>query len=114
VTETSHDQLFNFAFSEIENARALLGSLLPEDVSVHIDWGTLRAEPTSTIDERLKQRHCDLLFSVLCNGRRAFVYVLLEHQSEPDRMMPYRMLVHLVRICEWFSRTIRVRSDCLR
>ncbi len=32
------------------------------------------------------------------DGREAFVYVLIEHQSSPDRMMPLRMLRYLIRI----------------
>ena len=34
------------------------------------------------------------------DGRAAFVYVLIEHQSSPDPMMPLRMLRYVMRIWE--------------
>jgi hypothetical protein len=63
----------------------------------HVD-----AEPASFVDERLSERHADLLFTIVCEGRQAYVYVLLEHQSTSDPLMAFHLLRYLVRIWEAF------------
>jgi predicted transposase/invertase (TIGR01784 family) len=52
------------------------------------------------VDEVLRERFSDLLFSVKIDGREAFVYVLLEHQSTVDDSMGFRLLRYEVRIWE--------------
>jgi predicted transposase YdaD len=58
--------------------------------------------PASFVDERLADRHADLLFTVQCAGRETFLYVLLEHQSSVDTLMAFRVMAYVVRIWERF------------
>jgi predicted transposase YdaD len=67
-------------------------AVLPEEVTRHIDWSTLRVEPGSFIDSGDTDRFADLLFSARASGSEAFFYVLFEHQSTVDRFMPPRLL----------------------
>jgi predicted transposase/invertase (TIGR01784 family) len=100
-----HDTLFKHAFGDIDSARSLLQSLLPLALTARLDWGSLRLESETFVDERLRDLHADLLFSVRCDGHDAFVYVLLEHQSSPDGLMAFRMLRYVVRIWDEFLRS---------
>jgi predicted transposase YdaD len=52
---------------------------LPAAVAARIDWLSLKAEPASFVDERLRDRHADLLYSARLAGRPALPYLLLEH-----------------------------------
>ncbi len=104
-----HDAVFRAVFSQPEHAAGELQAVLPAALSARIDWSTLRREPGSYIDEELRGRHTDLLFSVVARGvggdgesRRAFLYILVEHQSEPDDFMLLRILVYEVRIWQKF------------
>jgi hypothetical protein len=54
--------------------------------------------PASFVDEALKWRYSDLLFTAPLDGRDAFVYLLVEHQSSADPLMAFRMLRYVTRI----------------
>lgn len=95
-----HDKLFRLAFSDPQHARELLRSLLPEALRDAADWTTLQRVDGSLVDEQLAERHTDLLFQVELAGRRAFIFLLLEHQSSIDPWMPLRMLGYVMRIWE--------------
>ena len=105
VTKTPHDALFKSVFQQPANAVAELKHVLaPEHVSA-IDWSTLKLEPGSFVDERLADKHSDLLFSAetRASGERVLVFLLLEHQSSSEPKMALRLLAYMVRIWERFS-----------
>jgi predicted transposase YdaD len=91
MISTPHDRLFKATFSQPQHGAELLRSVLPPEVVRHIDWNTLRVEPTSFIDEKLRARFSDLLFRVRLAGQPAYLYLLFEHQSGPERMMCPRL-----------------------
>jgi predicted transposase/invertase (TIGR01784 family) len=100
-----HDALFKRVFSEPELASGLLQVVVPPAAAARLDWRSLRPEPASFVDDRLGDRHADLLFSAsLDDGRDAFLYLLLEHQSGSDPFMVLRMLRYMVRIWERYLR----------
>lgn len=100
-----HDALFKAVFAQPEHAGGELRAVLPESLAQALDWSTLERRPGSFVDPELAQRHTDLLFSVHARGgEQLLVYVLLEHQSRSDRLMPYRLLVYQVRIWERWRR----------
>jgi hypothetical protein len=67
-----------------EHAAGELRSLLPAEVTRRIDWSTLRQVSESFIDPLLRKLRADLVFSVKLDGRAAYFYVLLEHQSTAE------------------------------
>jgi len=96
-----HDAFVKYTFSNLENAAVALRSVLPEGLSRRIDWQSLRLESGSHVDHLLSDTHTDLLFSTSIAGRRALLYVLFEHQSTPDALMPLRLLKYIVRVLDW-------------
>jgi predicted transposase YdaD len=99
MTRKPHDALFKAGFELPEHAAEFLRGVLPAALVDAIAWPTMTRESGSFIDPDLADRHSDLLFSVdLQVGRRALIYLLLEHQStiEPDMLL--RMLDYLVRV----------------
>lgn len=99
-----HAALFEEVFSQPEHAASELQLVLPRDLVSRLDWASLELQPGSFRDADLVAGHVDLLFSVRCEGRPAFVYVLFEHQSTTDVLMPFRLLRYMVRIWERFRR----------
>jgi hypothetical protein len=93
-----HDALFRFVFGKPVHAASELRAVLPAALLNRLDLTSLRPVNGSFVDEELTNRHCDVLMRTRLDGREAFVYVLIEHQSSPDRMMPLRMLRYLMRI----------------
>jgi len=54
------------------------------------------------VDEVLEERRSDVLFRVELGGREALLYLLLEHQSSSDPLMPFRLLRYMVRIWDGY------------
>ena len=101
MTGTPHDALFKDAFSDPERAAEELRAVLPPALVATVDWSSLALVPGSFVDDALGQRHSDLLFRVRVHGGGdALVYLLFEHQSTADPLMPWRLVVYMVRIWE--------------
>ena len=102
---TPHDALFKAVLSDTENAFALIRHALPAELIRALDASSLRLEPASFVDEELQGSHGDLLFSgKLLDGQEVLLYVLVEHQSTVDPLMPYRVVRYVVRVWESWLR----------
>jgi hypothetical protein len=95
---TPHDAVFRQVFGVPANAASQLRAVLPLGLADRLDLDRLARVPGSFVDEALKWRHSDLLFTAPLDGRDAFVYVLVEHQSSADPLMAFRMLRYVTRI----------------
>ena len=94
-----HDPFVKTVFADLAHAADELRAVLPPALVARIDWSTLAREPGSFVDEALRSRLTDILFSMRTKeGRELRVYVLFEHQSQPDRWMVLRALEYVVRI----------------
>ncbi len=92
--------MFRRVLGEPANAASQLRAVLPAALTNRLDLDRLTRLSGSFVDETLQWRHSDLLFTAPLDGREAFVYVLVEHQSCTDPVMPLRMLRYVVRIWE--------------
>lgn len=111
MNATPHDALFKSTFSDPARAMDELRAVAPEQLVRHLDLASAEHVSGSFVDEALRQRHTDVLHRVKLAGRDAFAYLLLEHQSEPDPLMPYRLLRYMVRIWErWLEQTPDAKS----
>ena len=94
-----HDALVKAIFARPEHAEGELRRLLPPDLTARIDWSTLTLRPGTYVDDALRSRHSDLLFSATCAGKTpVLLYLLFEHQSTDDPLMAFRLLRYMVRI----------------
>jgi hypothetical protein len=99
-----HDHLFRAVFSSPENALGVFRALLPPTILAALDPGSLELQEGSYVDEELRAQESDLLFRAKLAGRETRLYVLLEHQSVVDRLMPLRLLRYVVRVWERIQR----------
>jgi len=90
--------VFRRIFCVPANAASQLRAVLPPDLAARLDLGRLTPVPASFVDEALKWRYSDLLFTTPLDGRDAYVYLLAEHQSSADPLMSFRMLRYVTRI----------------
>ncbi len=97
---TPHDTFFKRIFSQREHARSFFEHHLSAPIAAAIDWNTLSLAPGSFVDQALRERHSDLLFSASLRGHTIFFYILFEHQSTVDPFMPLRLLISMTRIWE--------------
>lgn len=94
-----HDALVKAIFARPEHAEGELRRLLAPEIAARIEWPSLSLCSGSFVEETLRGRHSDLLFSVSCAGKNTvLLYLLFEHQSTDDPLMAFRLLRYMVRI----------------
>jgi hypothetical protein len=61
----------------------------------------------SFVSDELLKREADVLYRVEKKGRPAYIYILLEFQSTPDKAMPVRMLNYIMMFYDMLYRNSR-------
>ncbi len=110
-----HDGLVRSTFGQMQLAAAFFRNHLPEAVAEALDWDAMRLVNASFVSESLRQTESDLLYQIPWKESSGasetnpedrpslFIYILFEHQSTPDKKMPWRLLKSTVRIWERFE-----------
>lgn len=98
IATQPHDAFVKETLRSPERALAFFQGHLPPAVVSCIDWRTLHLLPSSFVHQDLKQTHSDLLFSAQASGRKLLLYVLVEHQTSVDPLMPLRLLGYILEI----------------
>ena len=106
-----HDRMFRHLMRQPVHAASELRAVLPAELVARLDLDQLAQVPGAHTNEHLRAGQSDLLFTVPCDGRDAYVYVLIEHQSSPDRWMAWRMLRYIVEIWDNHLRQQRRRGS---
>ncbi|MDD9140213.1 MAG: Rpn family recombination-promoting nuclease/putative transposase, partial [Candidatus Cardinium sp.] len=69
-------------------AQEFLEHYLPADFKALVDLSQITIEKESFVEDNLKRKLTDLIYSVKTNNQeKAFVYVLIEAQVIPDHWM---------------------------
>jgi predicted transposase YdaD len=95
-----HDSMVRVVLGDLAEARSFLQRYVPEELSQTLDWSTLRRLEGSFVDEELRRSETDVLYEVerVEGDASLWLYILLEHQSTPDRWMRFRLLKYCCRI----------------
>jgi predicted transposase YdaD len=95
-----HDLMVRAVLSDLTEASSFLQAHLPDEVSQGLNWSTLRLVEGSFVDEGLRSSEADLLYEVeqVSSPDAVWLYILIEHQSTPDRWMRFRLLKYCCRI----------------
>jgi len=97
---TPHDTLFRAALGYPEVSREFLELYLPDYIQKDLDFSTIKYCETTFVDKRLSALTSDVLLQVNLAKKPAYVYFLIEHQSEVDKFMPLRLVQYMVNIWE--------------
>lgn len=112
-----HDELFKKVMSEPVAAREFLEHYLPVSFKNKINLNSVKIEKESFVTEDLRKRLSDVVYSVSLkqdvaseNGTdstsknidndKAYVYVLIEHQSSSDYWIAFRLWQYMLLLCE--------------
>ena len=92
----AHDTAYKQLFSHPDMVRDLLRAFVPGTWVGDADFSTLTAVPASFVSDSNAptQRHADLVWKLRLRSSWVYVYLMLEFQSRPDRLMALRMLVN--------------------
>jgi predicted transposase/invertase (TIGR01784 family) len=95
-----HDKTFKSAMADVRVARDFFEHHLPKPIQALMDLKALKLSPNSYVDEQLNALSSDVLYQVKMseNDGVGYLYLLCEHQSSIDPLMPYRLWSYIVRI----------------
>ncbi|HEY6333555.1 MAG TPA: Rpn family recombination-promoting nuclease/putative transposase, partial [Blastocatellia bacterium] len=96
-----HDHFFKAMFERSVTALNFLVNYLPQAITRLLDLTTIEVVKGSFVDEELQERFSDLVYRVkMRSGGDAYVYVLFEHKSAPDKWVAFQLLRYMLRIWE--------------
>jgi predicted transposase/invertase (TIGR01784 family) len=96
----AHDRFFKMAMSDKRVAREFFDAHLPEEIRQVVELDQLELQPTSYIDDMRQETINDMLFKAQISGHDAYLYLIVDHQSSPDWLMPFRVLKYTVNIID--------------
>ncbi|QBY46625.1 Rpn family recombination-promoting nuclease/putative transposase (plasmid) [Arsenophonus nasoniae] len=91
-TPTPHDAVFKQFLSEKETAKDFFDVWLPDEIKALCDLESLKVESGSFIDSEMKNYQSDILYSVSISKGSGYIYILIEHQSTPDKLIAWRLM----------------------
>ncbi len=100
-----HDELFKKVMSEPVAAREFLEYYLPVSFKNKINLSSVKIEQESFVTESLRKKLSDVVYSVSLkndniDNDKAYVYVLIEHQSSSDYWIAFRLWQYMLLLCE--------------
>ncbi len=91
-TPTPHDGVFRQFLSEKETAKDFFDIWLTDEIKALCDLESLKVESGSFIDSEMKNYQSDILYSVRTSKGSGCIYVLIEAQSTPDKLIAWRLM----------------------
>ncbi len=88
----THDAIFKQFLSDPAVAKDFFAIHLPEEIRTICDFSSLQLQSASFVDEELRARISDMLYSIQTTAGQGYIYCVIEHQSRPEKLMPFRLL----------------------
>ncbi len=91
-----HDRFSKHALTDSNVAKDLLQAHLKPAIAQRIRWHTLKLSNKSYTDHKLAQLHNGIVYNCQIDNKNAYIYILIEQQSTPDPLLPFRFLQYNV------------------
>ena len=97
-----HDELSKKFLTDLTSAKLFLTVHLDSKILAKCNLETLSIESGSYIDVDLRKRFSDIVYKIDLKDNTSciYVYILIEHQSSAERLMPLRMLRYQIKIIQ--------------
>lgn len=99
-TPFPHDRLFKSIMSNPKAIREFFEQNLPTNIRQIVNFDTISPQKETFIDNNLRLQLVDLLYSAEFNGKKGYLYLLVEHQATCDKLMPFRIIKYMVAIMD--------------
>lgn len=96
----AHDKFFKMAMTDKRVAQEFFEAHLPQDFLSLIDLTQLELSSESYIDDLGKVAIADMLFKTSMQNSDTYLYLIVDHQSRPDKLMPFRILKYTCNIID--------------
>jgi conserved hypothetical protein (putative transposase or invertase) len=74
---------------------------LPSNIKSVINFATIQPQKESFVDDKLRLHITDMLYSAEFSNKLGYLYLLVEHQSTPEKLMAFRVLKYMISIMEY-------------
>jgi len=91
-----HDSRYKKLFSNPETVRQLLVNFVDLDIVHEFDYSSMERVDHRFVSDQFKQRESDLIYKIDCRGKDAYIFFLIEFQSEVDYTMSFRVLEYII------------------
>ncbi len=95
-----HDRFVRSLMTNPQVIKEFFTTHLPAHIKDLIDLDSIQPQKDSFVDDKLRLQIADLLYSVNIQGETGYVYLLMEHASSADKMLPLRMLKYVIAVME--------------
>ena len=87
---------------------------MPEVIKKKIDLSTLHLELESFIDKEQQAHFSDVLYSVAIDNKPGYLFILTEHQSSAEILMPFRILKYMCLVWDKHIKSFEKKQDKLK
>lgn len=99
-----HDKFFRAAMGYQSVALEFFQCLLPSAVARQMNLDSLKLEPKNYISDDLQECFSDVVYSCKLPSYSTDIFLLIEHQSSPDRMIAFRVLNYLTSLLSSYEK----------
>ena len=96
----THDSSFKVMMANKKLATEFFNQHLPLPIKKLIDFESLELCKESYIDNELSLSAVDVLYKAHFNEKPGYLYIISEHQSRVDKLMPFRLLKYMIKIMD--------------
>src|SRR5829696_8531223 len=100
IVHASHDHFFKKVMMDTRVAREFFETHLPTDLLRIMDLSQMQLISGSFIDDLHKETIADILFTTTIQDHLTYLHLIVEHQSTPDELMPFRILKYTCNIID--------------
>jgi len=101
VKRLKHDGLAKQILSDPIAAKEFVNHYLPDSCKLILDMDTLKVEKESYVEEDLKQKFSDLVFSIkMKNDEKAFIYTLIECEVSSNYWLSFKLWKYMFLLLE--------------
>lgn len=97
-----HDRFFKMAMSDKRVAKDFFDTHLPTDIRQIVDLDHLELQAGSYVNDLRQESIADILYKTQIAGHTGYLYLIVDHQSTPDELMPFRVLKYTCNIIDQY------------
>ena len=101
---TIHDRFFKRLMENPNTANLFLREYLPENIQSLMSDNPPTLIDRDFVDDELKEHFTDLLYQVeFSSGNKAFIYILIDHKSVPDKKISVQLFRYMGQIWTYLT-----------
>jgi len=94
----AHDLFFRQMMTKKVTAKDIIKNYFPEEITKTMDFDTLKISKDTFIDKKNRKNESDILYEIIINQEKTYVYLLFEHKSYDYKFTALQLLRYMYNI----------------